>query len=133
MLTIPATHWMEAVDLMPTGKIVDLKGSSFDARSGISLENFVVDDVYFGLEPKDPVRIDFQDVGLSIRLNASKQFTHLVVYTPDKEPFFCVENQTCSTDAHNLYERGLKRESNLLICKPHSIESGWAEFEFQQK
>ena len=133
ILTVPATHWMEAVELMPTGKLVDLNGTKFDARNGISLQDFIIDDVYFGLEPNDPARIDFEDVGLQIRLNASKEFTHMVVYTPDKEPFFCVENQTCSTDAHNLYERGLKRESHLLICKPHSIETGWAEFEFQQK
>jgi aldose 1-epimerase len=123
-LTVPATHWMEAVDLLPTGRLVSLDETDLDARQGRSLEGFVIDDVYFGMKPVRPTKIDFLDAGLALELAASQEFTHLVVYTP-LEPHFCVENQTCSTDAHNLYARGLKRESNLQIVPPGQSQSGW--------
>jgi galactose mutarotase-like enzyme len=40
-----------------------------------------------------------RDAGLAIDLEASRDFTHLVLYTPRGEKYFCLENQTCSTAA----------------------------------
>ncbi len=130
-LTIPATHWMEAKELLPTGKLVELAGTKFDARKPKSLAGFVIDDVYFGMRPDAPTVIDFRDRRVKISLAASADFTHLVVYTPENEDWFCVENQTCSTDAHNLHRRGLNKESNLLIVPPGKSHSGHAEFRFE--
>jgi aldose 1-epimerase len=53
-----------------------------------------------------------------VTLEASEIFKHMVVYTPSKRDFFCLENQTCSTDAHNLYEKGFTEEAHLLILEP---------------
>lgn len=130
-LTIPATHWMEAHELLPTGKLVELSATKFDARQPKSLGGFVIDDVYYGLKPERPTLIDFRDKKLKISLAASGDFTHLVVYTPE-EPWFCVENQTCSTDAHNLHARGLKPESHLIIVEPGRTHTGYAEFQFSK-
>jgi aldose 1-epimerase len=41
-----------------------------------------------------------------------------VVYTPPPAPFFCVENQSCSTNAHNLHNEGLVAEASLSILNP---------------
>lgn len=128
-LTVPATHWMEAEELLPTGKLVELSATKYDARQPRSLGGFVIDDVYFGMTPEKPAVIDFRDKKLKITLSSSEAFTHLVVYTP-KEPWFCVENQTCSTDAHNLVNRGLKKEAHLLIVEPGRTHTGFAEFRF---
>ena len=127
-LTIPATHWMEAEELLPTGKLVDLEGTKFDARQPKSLDGFVIDDVYYGMSADQPTTIDFRDAGVKISLAADNNFTHLVVYTPQNQDWFCVENQTCSTDAHNLYARGLKDESHLLIAPPGEVRQGTATF-----
>jgi aldose 1-epimerase len=121
---------MEAVELLPTGKLVDLQGSRFDARLGRSLDGFVIDDVFFGMKEASPARIHFEEAGLSIALKASPEFTHMVVYTPE-EPWFCVENQTCSTDAHNLYSQGFREESHLLIVPAGKSQSGSVQLEFQ--
>jgi aldose 1-epimerase len=131
-LTVPATHWMEAEALLPTAKLVDLAGSKFDARKPISLSGFVIDDVYFGMTPENPAVIDFRDKKLRITLKASADFTHLVVYTPADQPWFCVENQTCSTDAHNLYARGFVKESHLQIVDPDKSASGWIEYRLEE-
>jgi aldose 1-epimerase len=128
-LTIPATHLMESVELLPTGKLLALDGTKYDARHPKSLEGFVVDDVWFGLRESQPALVDFRDKKLKIALEASDDFTHMVVYTPAGQPFFCVENQTCSTDAHNLFDQGLTKESHLLIVEPGKKLSGWIEYD----
>ena len=53
-ITIPATHLMESEKLLPTGKLLDLTGSKYDARQPKSLEGFVSDDVYFGMKSLGP-------------------------------------------------------------------------------
>ena len=127
-LTIPATHLMESEDLLPTGKLLDLKGTKFDGREPITLEGFVIDDVYYGMQPSKPAVIDFRDKKLKITLSASEDFKHLVVYTPAGEPWFCVENQTCSTDAHNMHTQGKKDIANLIVVEPGKKAEGYAEF-----
>ena len=42
--------------------------------------------------------VEFFDKKLT--LFADDFFTHSVVFTPTGRPFFCIENQSCSTDAH---------------------------------
>lgn len=130
-LTIPATHHMHAVEQLPSGKLEDLTGSPFDARKPLSLKGFVIDDVYFGMSPNKPVVIDHRDARLRLSLQGSADFTHLVVYTPDAE-WFCVENQTCSTDAHNLHAKGLVKESHLQIVEPGKHLGGSVEIRIEK-
>lgn len=131
-LKAPAGSHMEAVDLLPTGRLESLDGSKYDARKPVSLEGFVVDDVYAGMKSNAPAEVEFRDAMKKIALLASDDFTHLVVYTPEGRPFFCVENQTCSTDAHNLHVQGKGDVAHLQICEPGKTSSGWAEFQFSE-
>ena len=131
-LQVPASHVFEVSDptptgLLPTGKLLELKGHAHDLTEPRSLQDFVIDDVFFGMVPERTAVIDYRDVKLKLSLPATADFTHMVVYTPN-EPWFCVENQTCSTDAHNLHARGLTKESHLLIVPPGKTMSGTAEF-----
>ncbi len=130
-VTINATNLMESEKLLPTGKLLDLTGSEYDARKPKSLEGFFSDDVYFGMSADKPTDIDFHKK-MKITLTASEDFTHLVLYTPKDQPWFCVENQTCSTDAHNMHAKGFKRESHLQIVPPGKTASGFVEFKFDK-
>ncbi|GAG43851.1 unnamed protein product, partial [marine sediment metagenome] len=56
----------------------------------------------------------------------SDLFTHSVVYT-QQTGHFCLENQTCSTDAHNLHARGLRKEAHLTILRPGESLTAWIE------
>jgi aldose 1-epimerase len=47
-----------------------------------------------------------------------------VLYTPRGERYFCLENQTCSTDAHNLFDRGFEGESGLKSVAPDGVHDG---------
>ena len=124
-LQVPAQKHMEAEGLLPTGNLADLAGTPFDLRKPVSLEMLKLDDVFWGLTPKDIPGYEARDKGIKVSLGGSPEFTHMVVYTPPGRPFFCMENQTCSTDAHNLYSKGLEKEAHLLIAGQGKKVSGW--------
>lgn len=124
-LHVPAQKHMEAEGLLPTGKLEDLEGSPYDLRTPVSLEQLKLDDVFWGLVPEQAPGYEARDKGLKVSLGGSKEFTHMVVYTPAGRSFFCMENQTCSTDAHNLHAKGMERESHLLIADKGKSVSGW--------
>jgi len=123
-LTVPATHLMESVDKLPSGELLPVKPP---IGKPMSLEGTKYDDVFYGMTPETPARIDYRDVGFQIDIHASKEFTHLVVWTPQR-PFFGVESQTCSTDAHNLYASGNEKAAHLQICRPGEKLTGWVEY-----
>lgn len=126
-LHAPATHLMESTDQLPSGELVELGGHRLDARSPRSLDGFQSDDVFFGMTPDKPAQVQFRDVDHSITFRASAEFTHLVVWTPD-QPYFGIENQTCSTDAHNLAAQGKNEVAHLQVCPPGSTMSGSVEY-----
>jgi aldose 1-epimerase len=116
-LRVPATHRMEARDLLPTGRLLPLAGTA-DLAQPTRLSALHLDDVFWGMEPEHPAQIDYLAISKRLTLEAGALFTHAVVYTPAGQPFFCIENQSCSTDAHNLYARGLTEAAHLTILPP---------------
>lgn len=129
-LHVPAKSLMESVNQLPTGKLLGLTGHPLDARKPVSLQGFNSDDVFFGMQSDKPAKLEFRDVQRSITFKASKEFTHLVVWTPDR-PYLGIENQTCSTDAHNLAAQGNTDVAHLQICPANEKRSGWAEYVFE--
>ncbi|MCI0421244.1 MAG: aldose 1-epimerase, partial [Acidobacteria bacterium] len=132
-LRVPAQKHMEAEGLLPTGKLEDLQGTPYDLREPVSLEALKLDDVYWGLTPERIPGYEARDKGVKVSLGASPEFTHMVVYTPPGRPFFCMENQTCSTDAHNLHAKGLEKEAHLLIVEKGKKVSGWVYVKVERK
>jgi aldose 1-epimerase len=92
------------------------------------LSDLALDDVFWGMTPDAPPGYRSEDAGIRVDLPASEHFTHMVIYTPKGQPFFCMENQTCSTDAHNLHAKGLIRESHLLVVDPGQSMTGRVQF-----
>lgn len=131
LLQVPVPEHMESVEVMPTGKVDQVAGTRFDMRKPTPLPALDLDDVYLGLTPKTIPAFELRDMGLRVTLGGSPEFTHLVVYTPPTKPFFCMENQTCSTDAHNLHARGLKKEAHLLVAAPGKTIRGYADWRIE--
>ncbi len=129
-LHVPAKSLMESFQQLPSGKLLDLEGHPLDAREPVSLAGFNSDDVFFGMLPEKPAKVDFRSAGRSVTFKASKDFTHLVVWTPDR-PYMGIENQTCSTDAHNLAAQGMQDVAHLQVCPPGEKRRGWVEYEFE--
>jgi aldose 1-epimerase len=125
LFSVPAEMHMEATpDLLPTGRLEPLDGTRFDLRKPAVPALVGLDDVYWGLQQGKPAWFASKSAGIKVLLEGSAEFTHMVVYTPKGAPFFCMENQTCSTDAHNLHAKGLEKEAHLLVVRPGGSAGG---------
>lgn len=131
-LRVPAARRMEAIEKLPSGKLLPVNGSVFDLRQPTSLEALDLDDVYFGMTPSAIPSFEWRDRRVRVTLGASREFTHLVVFTPPGRSTFCIENQTSSTDAHNLHARGLTREAHLLIVPPGKTSRGTVDWKISR-
>lgn len=131
-LQVPAAYRMEAEEKLPTGRLLPVAGTPFDLRQPTPLEGLNLDDVYIGLDPSSRPAFELRDRGVRVVLTGSREFTHMVVYTPPNQPFFCLENQTSSTDAHNLWERGLREESHLQVVSPGETARGFVDWKVER-
>jgi aldose 1-epimerase len=120
----PLEKRMEAVDNLPTGKLLPVAKTDRDLRTPKPLSALALDDAYLGMTPDKAAAFTLAGTGLRVQLAGSADFTHLVVYTPPDKPFFCIENQTSSTDAHNLHAQGKKREAHLQVVPAGKKASG---------
>jgi aldose 1-epimerase len=124
-VSLPAASVMEATpDLLPTGRLLDVAGTGFDLRQPVAVGTLDLDHVFTGIEAGRHARVEYRAHRLAIDLEATEDFTHLVLYTPRGERFFCLENQTCSTDAHNLSARGFEDVSGLKTVAPGAVRRG---------
>jgi aldose 1-epimerase len=131
-LKVPAARRMEAEDKLPTGKLISVNKTAFDLRKPTSLEALDLDDVYFGMTPDAIPAFEWRDRKIRMTLAASREFTHLVVFTPPGRPTFCIENQTSSTDAHNLHARGFTREAHLQVVGPGKTARGTIDWKISR-
>lgn len=129
-VTVPASHLMEATDLFPTGRLIPAGDLDYPLGDPVSLQGRNFDNLFWGLSPDEPARIEFRDKDREITMFASDTFSHVVLYSPEL-PVFSVEHQTSSTDAHNLHAAGKVEEASLQICPPGETCSGWVEYRFR--
>jgi aldose 1-epimerase len=124
-VSLPAAAVMEATpDLLPTGRLVEVAGTALDLRMPVAVGKLDLDHVFTRGEPGRNARVEYRASGIAIDLEATADFSHLVLYTPRGERFFCLENQTCSTDAHNLHARGFAEASGLKTVTPGAVRRG---------
>jgi aldose 1-epimerase len=124
-VSLPAVAAMEATpDLLPTGRLLEVAGTALDLRRPVTVGTLDLDHVFTRIEPDRHARVEYRKIGLAVDLEAAADFSHLVLYTPRGERFFCLENQTCSTDAHNLSARGFAEVSGLKTVAPGAVHHG---------
>jgi aldose 1-epimerase len=124
LLQVPLARRMEAEAYLPSGRLLPVAGTAHDLRKLGAIAGRALDDVYFGMRPGKRARFQLRGPGIEVSFAGSAAFTHLVVYTPPDRPFFCVENQTSSTDAHNLWAAGARRTAHLMVVAPGKHASG---------
>jgi aldose 1-epimerase len=128
-LSVPAQSVFEREDnCLPTGKILPVAGTKYDLRTPKAVGSLDLDDVFTEMAG-DAALIGFSAQNLTLLLKFTGDFGRMVVFTPTGKSYFCAENQTCSTDAHNLYAKGLEKESGLIVVEPGGECSGSVLFE----
>lgn len=129
-VNLPGDIVMEADDeLLPTGRLFDVNKmmyAMYDLRTPKPINTLKLDHVYTGLHPYAESVIDYKKQKLQLHIAATDDFTHMVIYVPGHAPYFCLENQTCSTDAINLHNQGPEKQkmAHLLEVHPGGISSG---------
>ncbi|MDO4295751.1 MAG: aldose 1-epimerase [bacterium] len=127
-ISVPVDTLMEMTEeKIPTGKLIPMEETGVDLRKPSSVEELDLDHVYTNYHVKEPICLYYDT--FRVEIDASSDFSHVVVFTP-KAPFFCVENQSCSTDCFNLYQKGKKAESGLEFVEPMGKKSGKLKFSF---
>lgn len=130
LVTLPAERVMEAdQDLLPTGRLLDVRSTMyemFDLNQPTPVQQLKLDHVYTNLPTPPSALIDYHSMRL--RITASDDFTHLVIYSPVGSSFFCLENQTCSTDAINLANNGQQDIAHLLEVQPGEEATGFIHY-----
>lgn len=127
-ITVHANHRMGMDEnKIPTGELIEVK-DAYDLRHPQKVNSLSLDDVYTSIYQQPVAEINYEDK--VIHLSTSDEFKKVVVYTPNEPQFFCIENQTCSTDAINLHNRGFEREASVLVVKPGEIKDGFIQFTF---
>lgn len=106
IIQVPAARRWELVELLPTGKILDVEGK-YDLRSGQKLEGLLLDDVFTDLIPEgDMVKCIYEDRKTQARITfeAGIEFPHWVVYTGRTldTDFVCLEPYTWIPNAPNV-------------------------------
>lgn len=130
-ISVQAEDVMEMTEeKLPIGELIQAVNNEYDLHTLKPVSSLQLDHVYTTISGHPIARIEYQNV--SIELDADPVFSHLVVFTPEQS-FFCIENQTCSTDSVNLYNRGFKETSGLQIVAPDTTEIGKIVFNFLKK
>jgi aldose 1-epimerase len=130
LLSIPAQAVMEADDkMLPTGRIFDVRKvmyAMYDLREPTPIAYLKLDHVYTRLSRPALSIVNYPRLAMQLHVSATNDFTHLVIFTPQQIPSFCIEYQTCSTDAINLHHRSLalRESAHLLEVRPGETYSG---------
>jgi aldose 1-epimerase len=130
LISIPAQAVMETDDeLLPTGRVLDVRKvmyAMYDLREPVPVAYLKLDHVFTHLNKPALSIVDYPKLAMQLHITATDDFTHQVIFTPKQLPSFCIESQTCSTDAINLYHQGaaFQEAAHLLEVKPEATHSG---------
>ena len=129
LISLPVEQVMEATpELLPTGNLQAVKGTIYDLNAPTPIGSLDLDHVFLRAGKDSAARIYYANQGLHVSIQASNDFSHYVVYSPQGMPYFCLESQTCSTNAHNLYDQGFQDISGLKIVAPGAKQTGWVRY-----
>ena len=129
LLTAPFEYsYVTTPELIPTGEVESVKGTIRDVSEFTQVGKINLDTVYTGNPSGGYAKIKYEKTGILVTLECSNEFEKVVIYTPKGKSFFCIENQTCSTNAHNMYAEGKEELSGLKFVAPKSTFSGFVRF-----
>lgn len=133
LIKLPVNRVMEASEaLLPTGKTTSVIGTKLDLNQAIAIGALDLDHVFMREANETPAFIFYREQNIKVSIHATDVFSYYVVYSPPGKPYFCIENQTCSTNAHNLYEAGLRGISGLKIVAPGEYAAGSVQYKIHQ-
>jgi aldose 1-epimerase len=127
-LDVPAASRWELVNVLPTGKQLEVAGA-YDLRLGHRIGETAYDDVYGGL-PSGMKRhvclLDDPANKRQIRVAFGDEYNTVVVYTPPHREAVCIEPYTCVPDVFWLTDR--VHDVGLQVLAPGESYTTRVEF-----
>lgn len=115
-----------------------MTGPAIEAAEGLknisrarAVNEIKLNDMYYPRTPASRVSVLFGALGIAVDHYASAEFTHLIAWTPGG-PYFALEDQTCSADAHNQYAAGARDTAHLIIIAPGEVSTGTVRYEIRR-
>lgn len=118
-------------DKLPTAEVIRVNNTSYNLNNYRDVSELNLDDVYIRGGQRPEATIWYKDLGFKVHLQGTEEFGHIVVYIPAGQDFFCIENQTCSTNAYNLHQQGHAELSGLQIVNPQQYKQGKVSYSFE--
>ena len=122
VLEVPAQKGYSLVNALASGPAGAVPQRA-DFRVARPLTSTFVDDVLTAWEPGAPVRISYQDLGVSVDLHADPVYAHLVLYAPRKRPYFAVEPVTNVNNGFSLHAAGVPG-TGVFVLEPGEERCG---------
>ncbi|WP_421735383.1 aldose epimerase [Cellulomonas sp.] len=122
VLEVPAHQGYSLVNALASGPAGPVPQRA-DFRVARPLTSTFVDDVLTAWEPGAPVRISYQDLGVSVDLHADPVYAHLVLYAPRKRPYFAVEPVTNVNNGFSLHAAGVPG-TGVFVLEPGEERCG---------
>lgn len=126
-IRIPCERTLRLDELVPTGGTDPVAGSPFDFRAPAPLGRLAPDHVYWKRPAGETATLELADQGLRLRISASPEFGHLIVYSTETAPFVCIESLTSSPNAQNLADSA-PDVANLQVVEPGCTAEGWIRY-----
>jgi len=124
-IRVPVTHIMEATEeLLPTGNLVPIQETELCLNEINPIGEYDLDHVFLRSVKDGPAIIQYLQQGFMVEITSTDDFSYFVIYSPKDEPYFCIEEQTCSTNAHNLYNQGFKEISGIKFVTCGEVRKG---------
>jgi len=114
LIHVPMKKWLNPT----TGELEEPANGPIDLRKPVSLDNLVIDDVWWGMDPACSQTLSYETIQKRISVVTSEHFTHSVTYCPEGAEYYCPESWTCAPDAHNLSWSGKTEAAHLMILDP---------------
>ena len=115
--------WETDEQLMPIRRVP--LPNYMDLPSGVTVGEPPLDNVFGAWDRQFSIRWPELQAGLRVR--ASQEFAHLVVYTPAARGYFCAEPATNVTDGFNMLWRG-DAGHGVALLEPGAVLRGSMEF-----
>jgi aldose 1-epimerase len=116
--------WMSDAENLPTELVTP--APLYDLRSGLIPSEQAIDHIFTGWDRK--AIIEWPEWNARLVMTAESPLDVLVVYTPPKQDYFCVEPVTHVADAFNLYAAG-RTDTGTKLLAPGETLSVAAEFQ----
>jgi aldose 1-epimerase len=126
---IPCNQQFNLVDYMAVDAPVPVT-PRLDFRQMRPLDNSVYNDLLTGREGDKPARISFPSRGISLSMHSDPIFEHILLFTPEGQPFFAVEPMTNASDGFNLYARGIPG-SGVFALEPGEERQGTVRLQLE--